>query len=37
MRLAQSGVRRGQAGGTMDPEQRAAEAGDLHEWERSLP
>ena len=23
--------------GTMDPLQRAAEAGDLHEWERSLP
>ena len=25
------------AGGTMDAEQRAAEAGDLHEWDRSLP
>lgn len=24
------------AGGTMDPLQRAAEAGDLHEWEMSL-
>jgi len=23
--------------GTMDPVQRAAEAGDLHEWEMSLP
>ena len=23
-------------GGTMDPLQRAAEAGDLHEWEMSL-
>ena len=25
------------AAGTMDPAQRAAEAGDLHEWEMSLP
>jgi hypothetical protein len=25
------------AAGTMDPVQRAAEAGDLHEWEMSLP
>jgi hypothetical protein len=23
--------------GTMDPLQRAADAGDLHEWEMSLP
>ena len=23
--------------GTMDPLQRAAEAGDLHQWEMSLP
>jgi hypothetical protein len=23
--------------GTMDPLQHAAEAGDLHEWEMSLP
>ena len=23
--------------GTMDPPQRAADAGDLHEWEMSLP
>jgi hypothetical protein len=25
------------AAGTMDPLQRAADAGDLHEWEMSLP
>jgi hypothetical protein len=25
------------AAGTMDPLQRAADAGDLHEWEISLP
>jgi hypothetical protein len=25
------------AAGTMDPVQRAAEAGDLHEWDMSLP
>ena len=25
------------AAGTMDPMQRAAEAGDLHEWDMSLP
>jgi hypothetical protein len=27
----------GKEAGTMDPLQRAADAGDLHEWEMSLP
>ena len=26
----------GKTGGTMDPLQRAADAGDLHEWDMSL-
>jgi hypothetical protein len=27
----------GKTGGTMDPLQRATDAGDLHQWEKSLP
>lgn len=35
VRLAQAGARRGQGSrpGTMDPLQRTADTGDLHEWE----
>ncbi len=37
MRLAQPSIRHRQNGRHMDPLQRATDAGDLHEWETSLP